>query len=124
MEARKRVKKMEDILHRQLDLMASLRKLLGEVEASQADFEALLAYYQSQTYMEDLSLEEKGHFMGMTRGVLSEDGVYNLLFDRGELAEKLREVGELLQFSKKALLSSQLQQVRSCTRVHRLGCLG
>ena len=101
MEARKRVKKMEDILHRQLDLMASLRKLLGEVEASQADFEALLAYYQSQTYMEDLSLEEKGHFMGMTRGVLSEDGVYNLLFDRGELAEKLREVGELLQFSKK-----------------------
>ena len=101
METRKRVKKMEDILHRQLDLMASLRKLLGEVEASQADFEALLAYYQSQTYMEDLSLEEKGHFMGMTRGVLSEDGVYNLLFDRGELAEKLREVGELLQFSKK-----------------------
>ena len=100
MEARKRVKKMEDILHRQLDLMASLRKLLAEVEASQADFEALLAYYQSQTFMEDLSLEEKGHFMGMTRGVLSEDGVYNLLFDRGEAAEKLREVGDLLKKEK------------------------
>ena len=104
MEARKRVKKMEDILHRQLDLMASLRNQLAEVEASQADFEALLAYYQSQTFMEDLSLEEKGHFMGMTRGVLSEDGVYNLLFDREEVAEKLREVADLLQFRKKALL--------------------
>ena len=104
MEARKRVKKMEDILHRQLDLMASLRNQLAEVEASQADFEALLAYYQSQTFMEDLSLEEKGHFMGMTRGVLSEDGVYNLLFDREEVAEKLREVADLLQISKKALL--------------------
>lgn len=104
MEARKRVKKMEDILHRQLDLMASLRNQLAEVEASQADFEALLAYYQSQTFMEDLSLEEKGHFMGMTRGVLSEDGIYNLLFDRGEVAEKLREVADLLQISKKALL--------------------
>ena len=101
MEARKRVKKMEDILHRQLDLMASLRKLLGEVEASQADFEELLAYYQSQTFMEDLSLEEKGHFMGMTRGVLSEDGIYNLLFDRGEVAEKLREVVELLKLPQK-----------------------
>ena len=101
MEARKRVKKMEDILHRQLDLMASLRKLLAEVEASQEDFEELLAYYQSQTYMEDLSLEEKGHFMGMTRGVLSEDGVYNLLFDRGEVAEKLREVVELLKLPQK-----------------------
>ena len=104
MEARKRVKKMEDILHRQLDLMASLRNQLAEVEASQADFEALLAYYQSQTFMEDLSLEEKGHFMGMTRGVLSEDGVYNLLFDREEVAEKLREVADLLQISKNALL--------------------
>lgn len=100
MEARKRVKKMEDILHRQLDLMASLRNQLAEVEASQADFEALLAYYQSQTYMEDLSLEENGYFEGMLRGVLSEDGVYNLLFDRGEVAEKLREVGELLKKEK------------------------
>ena len=101
MEARKRVNKMEDIFQRQLDVIDALRNQLAEVEASQEDFEELLAYYQSQTYMEDLSLEEKGHFMGMTRGVLSEDGVYNLLFDRGELAEKLREVGELLQFSKK-----------------------
>ena len=101
MEARKRVKKMEDILHRQLDLMASLRNQLAEVEASQADFEELLAYYQSQTFMEDLSLEEKGHFMRMTRGVLSEDGVYNFLFDRGEVAEKLREVVELLKLPQK-----------------------
>ena len=100
MEARKRVKKMEDILHRQLDLMASLRNQLAEVEASQADFEALLAYYQSQAYMEDLALEEKGHFWGMTRGVLSEDGVYNLLFDRGEVAEMLLEVGDLLKLPK------------------------
>ena len=100
MEARKRVKKMEDILHRQLDLMASFRKLLAEVEASQADFEALLAYYQSQTFMEDLSVEEKGHIMGMTRGVLSEDGVYNLLFDRGEVAEQLRQMGDLLKLPK------------------------
>ena len=101
MEARKRVKKMEDIFQRQLDVIDALRKLLAEVEASQPEFEELLAYYQSQTYMEDLALEEKGHFMGMTRGVLSEDGVYNLLFDRGEVAEKLREVVELLKLPQK-----------------------
>ena len=101
MEARNRVKRMEDIFQRQLDVMDALQKLLAEVEASQADFEALLAYYQSQTFMEDLSLEEKGHFMGMTRGVLSEDGIYNLLFDRGEVAEKLREVVELLKLPQK-----------------------
>ena len=100
MEAKKRVEKMEDILHRQLDLMASLRKQLAEVEASQLDFEELLAYYQSQTYMEDLALEEKGHFWGMTRGVLSEDGVYNLLFDRGEVAKRLPEVVDLLKLPK------------------------
>ena len=101
MEARNRVKRMEDIFQRQLDVMDALQNLLAEVEASQADFEALLAYYQSQAFMEDLSLEEKGHFMGMTRGVLSEDGIYNLLFDRGEVAEKLREVVELLKLPQK-----------------------
>ena len=74
--------------------------MLAEVEASQPDFEELLAYYQSQTYMEDLSLEEKGHFWDMTRGVLSEDGVYNLLFDRGEVAEQLRQVEDLLNLPK------------------------
>ena len=100
MEARKRVNMMEDIFQRQLDVIDALRKLLAEVEASQPEFEELLAYYQSQSYMEDLALEEKGHFMGMTRGVLSEDGVYNLLFDRGEVAEKLREVGDLLKLTK------------------------
>ena len=100
MEARNRVKRMEDIFQRQLDVMDALQKLLAEVEASQADFEALLAYYQSQTYMEDLALEERGHFMGMTRGVLSEDGIYNLLFDRGEVAERLRQMGDLLKLPK------------------------
>ena len=104
MEARKRVNKMEDIFQRQLDVIDALRNQLAEVEASQEDFEELLAYYQSQTYMEDLSLEENGYFEGMLRGVLSEDGVYNLLFDREEVAEKLREVADLLQISKKALL--------------------
>ena len=100
MEARNRVKKMEDIFQRQLDVIDALRKLLAKVEASQPEFEELLAYYQSQTYMEDLTLEEKGHFMGMTRGVLSEDGVYNLLFDRGEVAEQLRQMGDLLKLPK------------------------
>ena len=100
MEARNRVKRMEDIFQRQLDVMDALQKLLAEVEASQPDFEELLAYYKSQTYMEDLALEEKGHFVGMTRGVLSEDGVYNLLFDRGEVAKRLPEVGDLLNLPK------------------------
>ena len=100
MEARKRVNMMEDIFQRQLDVIDALRKLLAEVEASQPEFEELLAYYQSQTFMEDLSLEEKGHFMRMTRGVLSEDGVYNFLFDRGELAKMLLEVGDLLKLTK------------------------
>ena len=101
MEARKRVKKMEDIFAHQLKLMKVLRELLAEVEASQVDFEKLLAYYQSQTYMADLSLEDEGHFNEMPRGVLSEDGVYNLLFDRDDMAEKLHQVGDLLQPSKK-----------------------
>lgn len=97
MQARNRVKKMEKILNRQLYLTDQLTTLLTEVEDSQDDFNALLTYYQSQTYMEDLSLEEKGHFNDLPRGILSEDGIYNLLFDRRELADKLYKVADELE---------------------------
>ena len=47
--------------------------------------------------MEDLDLSNKGHFNGVPCGVLSEDGVYNLLFDRTNLASQLRELADMLE---------------------------
>ncbi|AGZ23252.1 DUF4298 domain-containing protein [Streptococcus suis] len=97
MEARKRVEEMEKIFNRQLELNQSLSDSLSQLSQEQSTYLQLLDYYQSQTYMEDLDLSNKGHFNGIPCGVLSEDGVYNLLFDRTNLASQLRELADMLE---------------------------
>ncbi|HEM4925189.1 TPA: DUF4298 domain-containing protein [Streptococcus suis] len=97
MEARKRVEEMEKIFNRQLELNQSLSDSLSQLNQEQSTYLQLLDYYQSQTYMEDLDLSNKGHFNGIPCGVLSEDGVYNLLFDRTNLASQLRELADMLE---------------------------
>ncbi|HEL2135503.1 TPA: DUF4298 domain-containing protein [Streptococcus suis] len=97
MEARKRVEEMEKIFNRQLELNQSLSDSLSQLSQEQSTYLQLLDYYQSQTYMEDLDLSNKGHFNGIPCGVLSEDGVYNLLFDRTNLATQLRELADMLE---------------------------
>ncbi|WP_449459423.1 DUF4298 domain-containing protein [Streptococcus suis] len=97
MEARKRVEEMEKIFNRQLELNQSLSDSLSQLSQEQSTYLQLLDYYQSQTYMEDLDLSNKGHFNGIPCGVLSEDGVYNLLFERTNLASQLRELADMLE---------------------------
>ncbi|HEM2582191.1 TPA: DUF4298 domain-containing protein [Streptococcus suis] len=97
MEARKRVEEMEKIFNRQLELNQSLSDSLSQLNQEQSTYLQLLDYYQSQTYMEDLELSNKGYFNGTPCGVLSEDGVYNLLFDRTNLASQLRELADMLE---------------------------
>lgn len=97
MEARKRVVEMEKIFNRQLELNQSLSDSLSQLSQEQSTYLQLLDYYQSQTYMEDLDLSNKGHFNGIPCGVLSEDGVYNLLFDRTNLASQQRELADMLE---------------------------
>lgn len=70
--------------------------LPNSIRHNQVIYETL-DYYQSQTYMEDLDLSNKGCFDGIPCGVLSEDGVYNLLFDCPNLASQLRELADMLE---------------------------
>ncbi|MCG9883098.1 DUF4298 domain-containing protein [Streptococcus suis] len=65
MEARKRVEEMEKIFNRQLELNQSLSDSLSQLSQEQSTYLQLLDYYQSQTYMEDLDLSNKGHFNGI-----------------------------------------------------------
>ena len=49
-------------------------------ETVQAQLQRLLAYYEGGQWLEDYLLDEQGYFpAGMKRGVLSQDGVFNLL---------------------------------------------
>ena len=75
----------------------SLADSVTQLNQAQSSYLRLLDYYQSQTYMEDLDLSNKGYFDGIPCGVLSECRVYNLLFDRPNLASQLRELSDMLE---------------------------
>ncbi|MGV3078775.1 DUF4298 domain-containing protein [Streptococcus sp. 32226D021BW] len=95
-QSRQRVEQMERIFNSQIQLISALRTILEQVETSQQAYLELLDYYQSSTYLEDMDLADRGEFKHLPCGVLSEDGVYNLLVDRKELAAKLREYVDFL----------------------------
>ena len=97
MEARKRIEEMEKIFNMNLEMNKSLADSVTQLNQAQSSYLRLLDYYQSQTYMEDLDLSNKGYFDGIPCGVLSEDGFYNLLFDRPNLASQLRELSDMLE---------------------------
>ncbi|HEL1613890.1 TPA: DUF4298 domain-containing protein [Streptococcus suis] len=95
-QSRQRVEQMESVFHSQFQLVSALQSLLEQVETSQQAYLELLDYYQSPTFLEDVDLADRGEFNHLPCGVLSEDGVYNLLVDRKELAAKLRECANFL----------------------------
>ena len=97
MEVRKRIEEMEKIFNMNLEMNKSLADSVTQLNQAQSSYLRLLDYYQSQTYMEDLDLSNKGCFDGIPCGVLSEDRVYNLLFDLPNLASQLRELADMLE---------------------------
>lgn len=96
-QSRQRVEQMEKIFNSQIQLVSALRTILEQVETSQPAYLELLDYYQSSTILEDMDLADRGKFKNLPCGVLSEDGVYNLLVDRKELAKMIKECTHLLE---------------------------
>jgi len=85
------IRSMEHILNRATAKIDSLEKKIEEFEAYQSEIQKLEAYYASQQWKDDFELEEKGQFpKDIRRGVLSEDGIYNLLERNKELLDRIR----------------------------------
>ncbi len=82
-----------------LDQVAAANRQLAEAltafrQAEEAAAE-LSAYYGSEQWRQDLDADEKGLLPPeLRRVVLSEDGAWNALSDRAELASCLREEAE------------------------------
>ena len=93
MEQIVRIQEMEKHMNRAsaavMELSAALDKY---VEAQQAIAE-LSDYYGSDVWKQDFADDEAGRLpQDLKRGVLSEDGIWNLLADNRELLDRLREV--------------------------------
>ena len=86
-----RIRKMERRLDRALAAVKRLDAALDKWEATQEDITALEEYYSSGEWRKDFEDDEAGRLPeGLKRGVLSEDGIWNLLTDCKELRERVK----------------------------------
>ena len=81
---------MESILEKATQKMASLEKKIEEYAAFQSEIRKLEAYYTSQQWKDDYAMDEAGTFPDkLKRGVLSQDGIWNLLERNKKLTQRL-----------------------------------
>lgn len=82
MNAVNRIKAMEEKFDRALEAVASLDVALENFKASIPEVKELAAYYESDLWRRDFEADSAGKLpCDLKRGILSEDGIYNLLTD-------------------------------------------
>ena len=88
-----RIRQMERHLNRASAAIKRLSAALDKYEEAQEDFAALSDYYGSEDWKQDFADDEAGRLpASLKRGVLSEDGIWNLFEDNKELQEKIRNI--------------------------------
>ena len=93
MEQKERIKEMEQRMERAVSAVIELSAALDKYEAVQGDILALGDYFGSSDWRKDLADDEAGRLpTNLKRGVLSEDGIWNLLSDASELSERLHSL--------------------------------
>jgi hypothetical protein len=93
MEQAERIRQMEQRLERSAAAVMALSAALDRYEEVKEDISALEAYYDSETWKQDFADDEAGLLPpSLKRGVLSEDGIWNLLTDARELVERLHAI--------------------------------
>lgn len=84
---------MEDRYDELTRVLAGLEEAVGEYEDFKDELEVLKDYMQSGEWKEDYEADEAGQLpSGLKRGVLSEDGLYNLLQDADKIIRHALEV--------------------------------
>jgi len=81
---------MENILDKATYMMDTLEKKIAEYEDFQAEIKKLEAYYTSQQWKDDYAMDEAGKFPEkLKRGVISQDGIWNMLERNRELIQRI-----------------------------------
>ena len=87
-----RIRLMERLLNRATAAVKRLEAALDKWEDAQEAIEALEEYYGSDLWKQDMADDEAGRLPAdLKRGVLSEDGIWNLLTDVHDLTTRLKK---------------------------------
>lgn len=97
MEQKERIEYMERRLEEAKEALDGMRRACARLEAAREAFLELDAYYGSEAWKEDLAADEAGLLpTELKRGVLSQDGIWNVLEEWREMGsgERREESGE------------------------------
>ena len=84
------INQMESILDNAVQKIDELEKMIEEYKALQPEIKELESYYTSPQWKADFEADEAGQYPDqLKRGVLSEDGIWNLLERNNELVGKI-----------------------------------
>ena len=90
MEQIERIKHFEMLLDRVAPVLGSLEEALDAFDGIQEDVRELSGYYESDEWREDFEADEAGRLpKDLKRGVLSEDGIYDVLSEHYSLTVRL-----------------------------------
>lgn len=91
-EQLQRIRQMERHLVRAASALKRLSSALDKYEEAKADIAALASYYGSDDWKQDFAADEAGLLpKDLKRGVLSEDGIWNLFEAHRELQERMKD---------------------------------
>ena len=90
MEQIERIQHFEMLLDRVAPVLGNLTEALDAFDGIQDDVKELAAYYEDDDWREDFEADEAGKLpKDLKRGVLSEDGIYDVLSDHYALTVRL-----------------------------------
>lgn len=90
METIERIQHFEQLLDTVAPALKDLEAALDRFDEVQEAVQELSAYYGSEEWHADLAEDESGNLPGdLKRGVLSEDGIYDVLSDHYALTVRL-----------------------------------
>lgn len=91
-EQLQRIRKMERHLNRASAALKRLSSALDKYDEAKEDIAVLSAYYASNDWKQDFADDEAGRLpKNLKRGVLSEDGIWNLLEEHRELQDRIKD---------------------------------
>ena len=95
MEQIERIKTMEQHLDRASQAVMRLSAALDDYAEAQEALRELNTYYGSDEWKQDFADDEAGLLPDdLKRGVLSEDGIWNVLTDSSDLNLRIKEMAE------------------------------
>lgn len=87
----KRIKKYERIYDKALSSLKRYNDAAEKLERLMPNIKELISYYEGEKWREDFDDDEKGKFPpDLKRGVLSEDGVYNMIEELDEVMKRIK----------------------------------